>query len=85
MKVVLNATQPGPKLHWPLDLKPGTVYTWGSKACSYLRVTGGSVILGENYPVLSEATHSHFSQCGSQTAPFVEIATDVTLNLSYEV
>lgn len=82
MKVVLAQVKTEPKLHWPRDLKPGTVYTWGSKAYSYLRVDGGSVILGDQYAFLSQHTHDHFK---SHPEPFVEIATEATLTLNYEV
>lgn len=85
MKVVLNTVKPEPKLHWPGDLIPGTVYTWGDKAYSYLRVAGGSIILGKSYAFLPRSTHEHFNVGGTQPLPFVEIATDVTLNLNYEV
>jgi len=87
MKVVLTQTNPQPQLYWPADLKPGTVYSWGGKISSYLRVTGGSIALSGSYNFISETSHNHFAKLGGagHTIPWVEVSTDTTLTLNYEV
>lgn len=87
MKVVVNRVPPSLQLHWPSDLRAGTVYSWGEKLSSYLQVPGGAVCLSGTYAFISETTHNHFAKLGGAgfTVPWVEIATDVTLTLNYEV
>lgn len=86
MNVVIKQANPVPKLHWPSDLKPGTVYSWGGKMTSYLRVMGGSIALSGSYNLISETSHQHFCKLGGAGHfPWVEVATDVMLTVHYEV
>lgn len=78
MKVTTIVNKPGPVLTNPRNVKVGTVYSWGSKKESYLRVAGGSVCLS-NWDVLL-LVHPHFS-AGSLD---VQIADTAELTITYE-
>lgn len=77
MNISTTVVKPEPTLVPPIDLKRGTVYSWGPKTVSYVRVLGGSICLGnwEFIPI----THQHF-HAGAK----VEVAAKADLTIKYE-
>lgn len=77
MNVSTTVVKPEPVLVDPLGLKPGTVYSWGVKAISYVRVLGGSVCL-HSWDFIPDSTQ-HFHP-GAK----VEVAAKADLTIKYE-
>jgi hypothetical protein len=79
MNVSTTVNKPEPVLKHPADLPLGTVYSWGNKSASYLRVYEGCVCLS-NWDFIP-LSHAHFSKA---QGPRVQVADKADLTITYE-
>ena len=78
MNIAVSFKRPNPTLINPTSVPLGKVYSWGAKQSHYLRVAGGSVVLGSWQFIPMDALH--FGLAG----PRVQVADTTELAIGYE-
>lgn len=79
MNVSTTTNKYKPVLIHPIDVPNGSVYSWGDKHVSYLRVDNGCICLS-NWSFVPD-THDHFK---IGRGPRVQVAEKADLTITYE-